>query len=393
MNIGAQIKKRRQILGLSMQDVVDRVVKQGIALSKAAISKYENGKSAPKSTSLRALASALECSPDYLLTESSVKLEWLRFRKKTSLSRRLEAKVKETARQWLEAKFLVQDHISENTPFWELPLISVSTLDDAEETAENLRVRWDIGDWPIESLSAAMEKSGVAVITVDTEEDIDGLSGVANKNLQFVVVASNVPADRMRMNLAHELGHIVITPTEDEKFDEKIAFRFAAALIVPRAVMFERVGRSRQTVSLQELLLIKEEYGISIQALIRRCFDLDIISEWAYRQLNVSMRSRGRHRQAPGDCSHLERPSKFQAHLIRCISEGLIAETEIRTMFPEVAQTIDQLESESRWKWRDLRSLPGADRAKVLQKAAESASGDYAESGSLSDLELIDGDE
>ncbi len=393
MNIGAQIKKRRQILGLSMQEVVDRVEEQGITLSKAAISNYENGKSAPKSTNLRALALALECSPDYLLTESAIKVEWLRFRKKTSLPKRLEAEIKETARQWLEAKLLVEDHISGSAPFVELPLVTVSTLEDAEKTAENLREQWDIGDWPIERLSAVMEKSGVAVITVDAEENIDGLSGIANKDVRFVIVASNVSADRMRMNLAHELGHIVIKSTEDEKFDEKIAFRFAAALIVPRSVMFERVGRSRQTVSLQELILIKEEYGVGIQALIRRCFDLGIISEWTYRQLNISMRSRGWHRQEPGDCNHLERPSKFQAHLIRCISEGLIAETEIRTMFPEVAQSIDQLESESSWKWRELRSLPKADRVKVLQEAAESAIGDYAEGGSLSDLELIDDDE
>jgi len=103
-----------------------------------------------------------------------------------------------------------------------------------------------------------MGKSGVAVITVDAEEDIDGLSGITNRNIRFVVVASNVPVDRMRMNLAHELGHIVIKPTDDEKFDEKVDFRFGAALIVPRPTLFERVGRSRQTVSLQELLLIKE---------------------------------------------------------------------------------------------------------------------------------------
>ena len=139
MNIGAQIKKRRQILGLSMQEVVDRVLAQGVALSKAAISKYENGKSAPKSTNLRALALALECSPDYLLTESVIKVEWLRFRKKTSLTKRLEAEIKETARQWLEAKLLVEDHISESASFVELPLVTVSTLEDAEETAENLR--------------------------------------------------------------------------------------------------------------------------------------------------------------------------------------------------------------------------------------------------------------
>ncbi len=98
-----------------------------------------------------------------------------------------------------------------------------------------------------------------------------------------------------------ELGHVVIKPTDNEKFGEQVAFRFGAALIVPRSVVFERIGRSLQTVSLQELLLIKEEYGISIQALIRRCFDLGVVSEWTYQQLNISMRSRGWHRNEPGD--------------------------------------------------------------------------------------------
>ena len=393
MNIGAQVKKRRQILGLTMQDVVDRVKSQGELLSKAAISKYENGKSVPRATTLRTLSSALECSPDYLLSESSISVEWLRFRKKTSLTKRLEAEVKETARQWLEAKMLVDDRISDRARVVELPSVAVSAVEDAEKVAEDLRKRWDIGDWPIESLSVAIGKSGVVVITFDADEDIDGLSGIANQDIRFVVVASAVPVDRMRMNLAHELGHIVIKPTDDEKFDEKVAFRFGAALIVPRSVMFDRMGRSRQSISLQELLFIKGEYGISIQALIRRCFDLGIVSEWTYRQLNISMRSRGWYRNEPGDCNHLERPSKFQAHLLRCIAEGAIAETEIRTMFPEVARKIDQLESESTWGWRDLRSQTEADRVEALRDAAESAAEDYSEGGSLAGLELIDGDE
>jgi len=255
------------------------MINHGASLTKAAISKYENGKSVHRSTTLRALASSLECSPDYLLSELSTSIEWLRFRRKTSLTKRLEAEVKETARQWLEAKLLVEEHIGERSPVVELPSVAASDAEDAEKVAEDLRERWGIGDWPIESISVAMEKAGVDVISVDVDEDIDGLSGIANRELRFVVVASGVPVDRLRMNLAHELGHVVIDPTDDEKFDEKVAFRFGAALIAPRSIVFERIGRLRHTISLQELLLIKEEYGISIQALIRRCFDLGIMSE------------------------------------------------------------------------------------------------------------------
>ena len=86
------------------------------------------------------------------------------------------------------------------------------------------------------------------------------------------------------MNLAHELGHLVIKTTEDESFDETAAFRFGAALLIPRSVIFDRIGERRRTVDLRELILLKEEYGISVQALIRRCYDLNVISEWTYRQ-------------------------------------------------------------------------------------------------------------
>ena len=80
------------------------------------------------------------------------------------------------------------------------------------------------------------------------------------------------------------------------------------------------------------------------------------------------MRGSGWHRDEPGDCSHLERASKFQVYLLRCVAEGTIAETEIRTMFPEVARKIDQLESESTWAWRALRSQPKLTGAKFFGK-------------------------
>ena len=73
--------------------------------------------------------------------------------------------------------------------------------------------------------------AGISFRTVDVDEDIDGLSGIANRDIRFVVVASAVPMDRMRMNLAHEFGHVVIKPTDNVKFDEQVAFRFGAALI------------------------------------------------------------------------------------------------------------------------------------------------------------------
>ena len=393
MAIGTQIHKRRNILGLTMQDLVDRVSDQGVSLSKAAISKYEKGQSVPRASVLRSLSHALDCSTEYLLKEAKQDIQWLRFRKRVRLKKRLELEVKEAATEWLEARMLVDESVGRERRSFHLPSITVDHVDEAEGVAEKIRGIWNLGEWPIESLSLVIEKSGVIVVEIEADGDLDGLSGVADGDIRFVVISAGTPVDRMRMNLAHELGHLVITPTEDERFDEAAAFRFGAALLIPRSVIFDRIGERRRTLDLQELILLKEEYGMSVQALIRRCYDLNVVGEWTYRQLNIEMRKRGWHKEEPGDCSQLERPTQFRSDLLRCISEGILSEGELRAMYPDVAGKMSPLEAESTWKWGNLRSMPKQDRDKALKNAAEQSISEYAEGGSLSDLELIDDDE
>ena len=194
------------------------------------------------------------------------------------------------------------------------------------------------------------------------------------------------------MNLAHELGHTIIRPTVDESFDEKVAFRFAASLLMPADVLRLRLGRTRARVDLRELLLLKEEYGISIQALIRRCLDAGIISQWTYRQLNIELRSTGWHKDEPGDCSHPEGPTQIRSYLLRCVVEGLLSEERIHSMFPEVAKDLERLASETRWEWRGLRDQSRQRRHDAVRRAAELAKRDYRKGGSLHGLEVADDD-
>ena len=301
--------------------------------------------------------------------------------------------VKETAAEWLEARLLVDESIGRERQAFQLLSIQISDVNEAEHVAEKVRQIWDLGEWPIGSLTLVIEKSGVIVVGIETDSDLDGLSGVADGDIRFVVVSAGTPVDRMRMNLAHELGHLVIEPSEDEKFDEAAAFRFGAALLIPRSVVFDRIGERRKTIDLRELIILKEEYGISVQALIRRCYDLDVISEWTYRQLNIEIRKRGWHKKEPGNCSQIERPMQFRSDLLRCISEGILSEGELRAMYPDVANKIAPLESESEWKWGNLSAMSKDEREKVLRQAAKESVSEYAEGGSLADLELVDDDE
>ena len=117
-----------------------------------------------------------------------------------------------------------------------------------EEVAAQVRKYWDIGTGPIKDLQYLLEKNGIIVTGFDTNEDkIDAFSQrtiVAGNDIYFIAVAlGNRPEGRIRFDMAHELGHILLHPwsedleaiTKDEfKARERQANMFASAFLLPR---------------------------------------------------------------------------------------------------------------------------------------------------------------
>ena len=100
--------------------------------------------------------------------------------------------------------------------------------------------------------------------------------------------------DRCRYNVAHELGHILTDcPRLSEKEQEGLAHRFAAALLVPARVAKQELGREAKALSFAELGVLKQKYGLSMQAWARRAEDLEIISESVYTSLCIEFSSKG----------------------------------------------------------------------------------------------------
>jgi Zn-dependent peptidase ImmA (M78 family) len=79
----------------------------------------------------------------------------------------------------------------------------------------------------------------------------------------------------------HELGHLLLSLNKNftDKEVENACNRFAGAILVPKSKMVSELGQSRKMTSLQELAEIQKEWGISIQAIMYRAKDLDIISQ------------------------------------------------------------------------------------------------------------------
>jgi len=218
------------------------------------------------------------------------------------------------------------------------------------------------------------------VIQSPNEEDFDGLSGfVLPQNRLFAVTRRGISIDRMRLNLLHEVGHAYLV-SNDVKLTEKAAFRFASALLLPANRVYEEVGRKRSSFSLNELVLLKKKYGVSIQALAFRFFDLGIISQSYFSLFFTWINQHGFKMQEPGSdqLTFQEEPSAFKAHVYRALSEGLISENDFSRFLPGNPIQPESASLGSSAEIKRLLSLPKEERDKVLEAAANAAVDEYA---------------
>jgi len=142
----------------------------------------------------------------------------------------------------------------------------------------------------------------VKVLLVTPVEKFDGFSCWANGHIPVVVAPDRGPRARQRLTMAHELGHLLLNLGDDVD-EEKAAYRFAAAFLVPREAVEMELGSRRGRLSELELVTLKAKWGLSMGAWIYRLHDLGILGDSAYRRVQMSFRSRGWHKEEPEDDS------------------------------------------------------------------------------------------
>jgi len=321
MTIGERLKAARRAAGLSQ-----RALAEAAGLSAMAISKYERGQDVPSSAVLLRLAQALNVKTEYFLRPVTVTITAPSYRRRTSLPRKQEYTIMGQIQEWLE-RYLDVESLFGGPFCFTLPANldrRVISPDDVERIALNLRQAWDLGLNPLESLVDVLEEQGIKVGLVDGHEGFDALTFWADDQVPVVVVKRDLPGDRQRFNLAHELGHLVLEPAAGIDA-EKAAYRFAGAFLVPAPAARSKLGAQRQTLDLHELHLLKHRYGVSMQAWIYRAKDLGILSESAAARLFREFREQGWYRQEPGDQIPPEEPERMKRLVLRALAEDIIS--------------------------------------------------------------------
>ena len=340
--LGQRLRMARLAAGLTLDGLAARLDRP---ITKQALSKYERGVSEPPLSRIEELAAVLNVNVSTLLEESAIEIRWVAYRKLARLSRSRQERITAAAAQRLEGEIRLRAlfHLGERL---NLPgPIDVQRLGDCDYAAATLRMRWNLGDRPVDSLIELIEDHGTAVLARYEEWGFDGLSGWANQT-PVIVLNAAVPKDRLRLNAAHEVGHLVMKSTGDAQQDEQFAFRFAASFLVPGEAARQELGTHRRSLNMEELGLLKQRWGISMQAWIRRARDLEVISDDLYGRLNLQFRHAGWHRHEPFGYEGNESPGLFPRLVLRALSERMISFEEARQLHPGLSVDMGEVSME-----------------------------------------------
>lgn len=174
----------------------------------------------------------------------------------------------------------------------------------AEEVAQLVRASWRLPLGPVKSVTEAIEAAGGVVITSAFGTDkLDAISQWEPPRPPLFFVNANAPGDRLRFNLAHELGHIVMhdMPTPDQETE---ADRFAAEFLMPA----REIRPDLRQLNLPKVANLKPYWRVSMAALIMQAANVGAITDRQKRSLFMRMSQLGYRKREPVEIPR-ERPA------------------------------------------------------------------------------------
>ena len=280
--VSYRIKNARKLNGLSQQEVADEV-----GVSKQMISKYEKGLSIPDSSKLIKLARLFDLKVDYFFRSNKVELGEVNFRKKSKFSVKKQEALKERIKIKLENYLWIEEILSIDYTFNNvIKSDDINSIGGIEKIVLKLRDNWNIGIDPIHNIIQLLEDKEIKVLELENvDEDFDGLACFINDKFPIIVVNKSFPVERKRFTLLHELGHLLLNlPAGDTKIEEKFCNKFAAEFLLPKNIIIDEFGGKRKHITLPELIAAQRKYGISIQSIIYRLVDAQILSKDRQKQ-------------------------------------------------------------------------------------------------------------
>jgi transcriptional regulator with XRE-family HTH domain len=328
---GNRLMSARKMAGMSLQQLADSL---GNRVTKQSLNKYEQGKMKPDSELLIALSNSLNVPVDYFYStpEVTIHLSNISYRKYASKISRseqiaIEERVKEVFERYIGLESML--NFDENPEYFTYEK-EIQNYTDAEQAAIELRKRWKLGYDPIPAVVEMLEDKGYKVIEIEAPDGFDGLKADIDGKKIIVLKKGKSKDDdvvRKRFTALHELAHhaLIFSKNLSERDEENLCHAFSSAVLYPEDMARKELHKDRFHFYQNELILIKERWGISFPAIFNRAKQLKIINEYVYKRFNVGYRERKLHLNEPGRFLNRETPVRFERLIYLGLAKDVIS--------------------------------------------------------------------
>jgi len=297
--IGERLKEVREARKITQEEL-----SQKIGITRSSISAFEKGLKFPSIHTVEKLSKELKIPMAYLQNERpprSKRTGPLSYRKNSRASQAVQDQMSRLE-EWLEDIYSVYISYIDFPEVNFLPAepvdFEILSDDGIEKTADELRSQWGMGLGPITNLTDFIEANGIVIGRAFLEPDIEAVSVWRSKKPHILINKAITSCARIRMSIAHELGHLVLHRfVNEEDYDddkkhelmEKQASFFAGAFLFPRRSFFTEFRSTR----IDSLLVMKERWKVSMGAIAMRAKNLELITKNSVRTFYKQLNARG----------------------------------------------------------------------------------------------------
>lgn len=306
MNINPrQLAFAREYKGYSQTELASSI--QG--LSQSNLSKFEKGVGPLSEDVLKRIISFLGFPESFYAQTISNNVENAEYRRKAGLTKRNKDYIERSNKL---IGYII-DQMSESIEFPTFDIKAVDLEDGFTPITAARFVRKFMGilQGPVRDIYSILERHGIITVEMLYDDLFDGVSFFTDKGFPVIIINKGVSNDRKRMNLAHELGHIVMhlakdIAVPDGRNKEREAFDFAGEFLMPE----EEIRRSLVGLKPSYLIPLKQVWLMSMAAIVRRAKDLGCIPPDRYKNLNIELSRKGYKKDEPG-MVYIDTPKTF----------------------------------------------------------------------------------
>ena len=191
--------------------------------------------------------------------------------------------------------------------------------------ADLARQKIGLEDHSNNNLLFLLEKAGTFVLEKEIGETIDAYSLWTEEDRPYIMLGSiKKSAVRRNFDLAHELGHLLLHYKVEFTMQDKKSYKqleneadaFAAEFLLPEKPFKTDCSGVAKVSNPDAYLDIKQKWQVSLQAIAKRSFQLNLIEYQQYRYFFMSINRKGYKVLEPLDNEILiERPMKIKSIL------------------------------------------------------------------------------